>query len=57
MGSRLRWFQKTRRPAPPALTVVKTLEKEVTERDEYTGRFARVKGVEVRAQVSGYLES
>jgi RND family efflux transporter MFP subunit len=44
-------------PPPPAVTVVKALEKEVTEWDEYTGRLAAVDEVEVRAQVSGYLES
>ncbi len=44
-------------PPPPAVTVVKALQKEVTEWDEYTGRLAAVEEVEVRAQVSGYLES
>ena len=37
--------------------MVKALQKEVTEWDEYTGRLAAVDEVEVRAQVSGYLES
>ncbi len=44
-------------PPPPAVTVVKAEQKEVTEWDEYTGRLAAVDEVEVRAQVSGYLES
>ncbi len=44
-------------PPPPSVTVVKALQKEVTEWDEYTGRLAAVDEVEVRAQVSGYLES
>ncbi len=44
-------------PAAPAVTVVKALQKEVTEWDDYTGRLAAVDEVEVRAQVSGYLES
>ena len=44
-------------PPPPAVTVVKAEQKEVTEWDDYTGRLAAVDEVEVRAQVSGYLES
>jgi multidrug efflux pump subunit AcrA (membrane-fusion protein) len=43
-------------PPPPSVTVTKALQKEVTEWDEYTGRLAAVDEVEVRAQVSGYLE-
>ncbi len=44
-------------PPPPGVTVVKAEQKEVTEWDDYTGRLAAVDEVEVRAQVSGYLES
>ncbi|MGI9087040.1 MAG: efflux RND transporter periplasmic adaptor subunit [Chthoniobacterales bacterium] len=44
-------------PPPPAVTVTKALQKEVTEWDDYTGRLAAVDEVEIRAQVSGYLES
>ena len=44
-------------PPPPAVTVTKVLQKVVTEWDEYTGRLAAVDEVDVRAQVSGYLES
>ena len=44
-------------PPPPAVTVVKAEGKEITEWDEYTGRLAAVDEVDVRAQVSGYLES
>lgn len=44
-------------PPPLAVTVVKALQKEITEWDEYTGRLAAVDEVDVRAQVSGYLES
>lgn len=43
-------------PAPP-VTVAKPLVKEIVEWDEYTGQFAPVEYVEVRARVSGYLES
>jgi RND family efflux transporter MFP subunit len=42
--------------APP-VTVSKPLQKEITEWDEYTGQFTPVEFVEVRARVSGYLDS
>lgn len=41
--------------APP-VTVSQPIEREVTEWDEYTGRFAAVEYVEVRARVSGYVD-
>jgi len=41
--------------APPPVTVSPPLKKEVTEWDEYTGQFAAVDYVEIRARVSGYL--
>ncbi len=41
--------------APPPVTVSVPLQKEVTEWDEYTGQFAAVDYVELRARVSGYL--
>ena len=41
--------------APPPVTVSPPLQKEVTEWDEYTGQFAAVDYVEIRARVSGYL--
>jgi len=41
--------------APPAVTVSTPLQKEITEWDEFTGQFAAVDYVEVRARVSGYL--
>ncbi|MEC9368811.1 MAG: efflux RND transporter periplasmic adaptor subunit [Pseudomonadota bacterium] len=44
-------------PPPPAVTVAKPLKKVVTEWDEFTGRFVAVDTVDVRARVSGYLES
>jgi RND family efflux transporter MFP subunit len=49
--------RKAAGPPPPSVTVSKALQKEVTEWDEYTGRLAAVDEVEVRAQVSGYLQS
>ncbi|HEV2676282.1 MAG TPA: efflux RND transporter periplasmic adaptor subunit [Aliidongia sp.] len=41
--------------APPPVTVSQPLQKEVTEWDEYTGQFAAVDYVEIRARVPGYL--
>ncbi|HSK41914.1 MAG TPA: efflux RND transporter periplasmic adaptor subunit [Arenibaculum sp.] len=43
-------------PAPP-VTVGKPLRRELVEWDEFTGQFAAVDTVEVRARVSGYLDS
>jgi RND family efflux transporter MFP subunit len=43
--------------APAPVTVAKPLVKEITEWDEFTGQFAAVDEVEIRARVSGYLES
>lgn len=45
--------------APPALqvVVVRPEAREIVEWDEYTGRLASPDSVEVRAQVSGYLQS
>lgn len=43
---------------PPApVTVAKPLMREMADYDEFTGRFAAVDSVEVRARVSGYLDS
>lgn len=44
-------------PVPPTVTVAHPLAKKITEWDEYTGRFDAVDDVELRARVSGYLES
>ena len=41
---------------PPKVTVAKPVAKDIVEYDEYTGRFAAVDSVDVRARVSGYLE-
>jgi RND family efflux transporter MFP subunit len=43
-------------PAPPAVTVAKPTKQQVTDYDEYVGRFIAVDSVEVRARVSGYLD-
>jgi RND family efflux transporter MFP subunit len=51
---------KEQKPAPaaggPPVTVAQPLAKKVTDWDEYTGRFVAVQSVELRAQVSGYLD-
>jgi membrane fusion protein, multidrug efflux system len=44
-------------PPPPPVTVARPLQKSITEWDEYTGRFAAVETVEVRARVSGFIDS
>ena len=49
--------QKAGPPPPPAVTVAKASTRSVTDFDEYVGRFVAVNSVEVRARVSGYLES
>ena len=43
--------------APPTVTVSQPLQKEIVEWDEYTGQFAAVDYVEVRARVGGFLDS
>jgi RND family efflux transporter MFP subunit len=43
-------------PAPP-VTVAHPLQKTITEWDEYTGRFTALETVEVRARVSGFIDS
>ncbi|MFN4311592.1 MAG: efflux RND transporter periplasmic adaptor subunit [Ferrovibrio sp.] len=42
---------------PPPVTVAKPVVKPIVEMDEYTGRFDAIGAVEVRARVSGYLET
>jgi len=44
-------------PAPPKVTVSRPVVREVIEWDEYTGRLVAVESVEIRARVSGYLQS
>jgi RND family efflux transporter MFP subunit len=43
-------------PPPAQVTVSKPVQKLVTDRDEYVGRFVALDYVEIRARVSGYLE-
>lgn len=42
---------------PPPVTVAEPLQKQLVEYDEFTGQFSAVDSVEIRARVSGYLES
>jgi RND family efflux transporter MFP subunit len=44
-------------PAPPQVTVKQPIIRDVVELDEFTGRLEAVESVEVRARVSGYLQS
>ena len=44
-------------PPPPPVTVSKPIQKKITEWDEYTGRFEALATVEVRARVSGFIDS
>lgn len=44
-------------PPPPAVTVAQPVKRTVFDFDEYVGRFTAVNSVEVRARVSGYLDS
>jgi multidrug efflux pump subunit AcrA (membrane-fusion protein) len=47
----------TAAPPAPSVTVARPVQKLITEWDEYTGRFAAVETVEVRARVSGFIDS
>ena len=49
--------QATAPPPPPQVTVSQPVARDVIEWDEYTGRLEAVESVEVRARVSGYLQS
>jgi RND family efflux transporter MFP subunit len=44
-------------PPPPKVTVSQPVLREVVEWDEYTGRLEAMESVEIRARVSGYLQS
>lgn len=43
-------------PPPPQVTVASPVTKQVTDTDEYVGRFVAIDEVNVRARVSGYLD-
>ena len=44
------------KPAPPTVTVAAVQQKEIVERDEFTGRIEPVESVEIRPRVSGYIQ-
>ena len=44
-------------PGLSAVTVSRPLQQKITEWDEYTGRFVAVETVEIRARVSGFIDS
>jgi RND family efflux transporter MFP subunit len=44
-------------PPPPPVTVAKPVVKDITENDEFTGRFEAVDSVEIRSRVTGYLDT
>jgi RND family efflux transporter MFP subunit len=44
-------------PPPPKVTITTPIKRTLTDFDEYVGRFTAVDSVEVRARVSGYLDS
>lgn len=44
-------------PPPPKVMVATPLQKEIREWDEYVGRVASIDEVEVRSQVTGFLQS
>lgn len=44
-------------PAPPEVTVAPAVERKVREWKEFTGQLRAIESVEVRARVSGYLQS
>ena len=47
----------TAAPPPPAVTVAKPLVREMRQWTDFTGQFEARESVEIRARVSGYLES
>jgi len=49
--------QSQSQASAPTVTVATPLSRQITEWDEYTGRFQAVESVDIRARVSGYLES
>jgi RND family efflux transporter MFP subunit len=47
----------TATPPAPQVSVANVLTREITEYDEFTGRFEAVERVEIRPRVSGYISS
>ena len=49
--------QQRAAPPPPKVTVALPVKRNVVDQDEYVGRFIAIDSVEIRARVSGYLDS
>src|SRR5256886_14738711 len=49
--------QKHAAQPPPTVTVAKPVKRTIVDQDEYVGRFVAVDAVEIRARLSGYLDS
>jgi RND family efflux transporter MFP subunit len=49
--------QQAAAPPPPQVDVAQVVSKQVTEFDEFTGRFEAIERVEIRPRVSGYISS
>jgi len=49
--------QQRAAPPPPKVTVATPIKRSVVDQDEYVGRFVAIDSVEIRARVSGYLDS
>ncbi len=49
--------QQASAPPPPTVTVATPVKRTIVDYDEYVGRFVAVDSVEIRARVSGYLDS
>ena len=49
--------EPTAADTPPTVSVMPPMRREVTDWDEFTGRFISTERVELRARVSGYLDS
>jgi RND family efflux transporter MFP subunit len=49
--------QQAAAPPPPAVTVANPITRELIEWKDFTGQFQALESVDVRARVSGYLES
>jgi len=48
---------QTAAPPPPAVSVAAAIERQVINTDEFPGRIEAVESVQMRARVSGYIES
>ena len=57
LPSACRRGDETTTPPAPKVTASKPVVHEIVEWDEYTGRLQAIDSVEIRARVSGYLQS